>query len=488
MRDLSDALIRVDDSLTAQGVPPLGPRWRSELCAFYASGARVHAARIGRGGSKSTASAKCLVVEVLAGKWTVPPGERHWGMNISENLDEARARLTQIEEYLTILGVSFERTGDQILLSSLPLGFWSRPARIGALKGPRVVAWSVDEAATLSIEGVNPSPELVASLKAASVTHAEARGRLYSSPWGMSDYHYETIEAGTTPYTFVSVGPSWDWNPAITEESTRALEPDPKKWRREYLAIPGETTSGVFDLDARDRAMRLVVEGQDCELILSIDAAFRADEFGYSLLGFRIPTEPNEWLLGDIYTKTGEISARAAYLLRDAHGNPVPNPEYGKPRRPVLVVHSVGTIPRCAFAESWAHLARMAKRNGVRLVVGDQHHADANASEARRHGLRFESFAWGPESKARGIERLQMLLRDGDIVLPDSPKLAAELASYIAVYNPSGTISYRAQRGHDDALSSLITGCIADTAGLIPSSPLRLRHGVSEVYRPTIFD
>ena len=192
MRDLGDALIQVDDRLVRAGVPPLSAAWRRELRAFYASGARVHAARIGRAGAKSTAAAKCLVVETIAGQWRVPPGERHWALNISENLDEARARLGQIEEYLSILSVAYERVGDQIHLTHLPLGFWSRPARIGALKGPRVVAWSVDEAATLSVEGVNPAAELVASMKAASATHPEARGRLRDMGQGDMAHRIET--------------------------------------------------------------------------------------------------------------------------------------------------------------------------------------------------------------------------------------------------------------------------------------------------------
>ncbi len=226
MIDVGPALIKLDDALVRGGVPPLSPRWRAELLAFYASGAKLHAARVGRGGAKSTASVKAQIAEVLAGDWRVPPGERHWRMFISENLGEARARLGQVEQYLRILGVPFTVTGEQIHLSDLPLGFWVRACRIGAVSGPRCVSYSVDEAAKLDVEGVNPAEETCVSLRATTVTHPGARGRTFSSPVSTFDYHYGLIERGTTKDTFVSIGPTWEFNPSITEEQTHALESD----------------------------------------------------------------------------------------------------------------------------------------------------------------------------------------------------------------------------------------------------------------------
>jgi hypothetical protein len=255
--DLFARLLDLDERLAATGVPPLSQRWRDELAVFYGAPYKVHAGRIGRGGSKSTTAAKCLVAEVLLGSWTVPPGERHWALNVSENMSEAAARLGQIAYYLTVLGVEHARVGEQVVLKDLPLGFWTRAARIGAVSGPRVVAWAVDEAAKLKDDtGNNPAREIVASLKAASITHPEARGRVYSSPMGPSGYHYDLVEAGTTNTVLVSQGASWDWMPAITEAQTHEVEPDERIWRREYLAIPGEGESAYFRAEDIEAALR----------------------------------------------------------------------------------------------------------------------------------------------------------------------------------------------------------------------------------------
>ncbi len=121
-------LLRMDATLSKAGVPPLSDAWKRELQAFYCGGYRLHAARVGRGASKSTTSAKCLLAEVLYCQWKVPPGERHWAIAISENIQEAKARLVQIAHYLTVLGIPHTRSTDQILLDDRPLGFWVRAA------------------------------------------------------------------------------------------------------------------------------------------------------------------------------------------------------------------------------------------------------------------------------------------------------------------------------------------------------------------------
>lgn len=282
-----DGLIRIDEQLAAGGVPRLSERWRTELRGFYGSGATLHAARVGRGGAKSTASVKCNVAEVLLGEWRVPPGERHWSIFVSENVDEARARLGQLEMYLGILGVPFDRTGEQILLSDLPLGFWVRPCRIGAVSGPRCVAYSIDEAAKLDVEGVNPCEEILASLRAATVTHPGARGRMYSSPWATNDHHFEIVERGTTRKTYVSIGPSWEFNPAISEAQTHELEPDPKKWSREYQAIPQSARSAAFDRDAIDRAFAERQAEEKAQRVLILDpSSGRSDAWTWGVLGW----------------------------------------------------------------------------------------------------------------------------------------------------------------------------------------------------------
>lgn len=473
------ALLRIDDQLAARGIPPLSPRWRDELRAFYTSGATVHAGRIGRGAAKSTNAAKCLVAEVLAGDWKVPPGERHWAINISENLAEATARLGQIGAYLDALGVPYERTGEQLLLAGRPLGFWSRPARIGALSGPRVVAWSVDEAAKLNVEGTNPAGELVASPKAASITHPGARGRVYSSPFGTVGYHFELVERGSDPSTFVSVGPTWVYNPSISEARTRQLEPDERIWAREYAAIPSASASAVFDVEQIEGAFRAPegpneAEGAGLPFLVIDSSAGRGDAWAWCV-GQRIveAIDSNPWV----------IAPSGTHDLRDERGNLIPNPRYSQGRASVYVTSLAAMEGRFALTTSadavLDQVARTAHANGCRLVFGDQYGAYLLEAGFARRGLRYVALPWTNESKASAVSQLRRWFRERSIVLDvdddQGAALRRELLAFEERLLPSGLSSYGARRGgHDDRVALLLNLAIADAAGLLHGSPLRV--------------
>lgn len=494
MINLTTALIECDEKWARAGVPPLSERWRTELCAFYGSGCTVHAARIGRGGAKSTASAKCLVVETLAGAWKVPPGERHWALNISENLDEARARLGQIEEYLSILSVPFDRVGDQIHLRRKPLGFWSRAARIGALKGPRVVAWSVDEAATMSVEGVNPAAELEASLKAASVTHPGARGRLYSSPWGKSDHHYDVIEAGTTSHVFVSLGPSWEYNPAITEAQTHALEPSQSKWSREYLAVPSETTTSTFDEADIAACVSIKIPRGDqlsTPLIVIDSSMGGGDSFCFgSACWALVDKDIRPHLMGTHTDPEGTLPTSDSWVIRDAAGNAIPNPRYNAGRQVLVVadlVEYAGQFARTVTADQIvAQIAKLAKSYGTTRAIGDNYQRYMMDAALMRYGIRYDALTWTNENKAIAVARIGQWLRERTLVVAKSPeadRLADQLRSFEQTILPSGAVSFGARRGkHDDLVALLINLAMVDTSsGGMSGSPIRKRYGAIDM-------
>ncbi len=393
-----EALLRIDATLAASGIPPISDRWRAELRAYYLSGATVHAGRMGRGAAKSTNAAKCLVAEVLAGDWRVPNGERHWAIAISENISEASARLGQIEAYLRALGVAHERSGDQIVLTGIPLGFWVRAARIGALSGPRVVAWSVDEAAKLNVEGHNPAAELIASLKAASITHPGARGRVYSSPFGSVGYHYELIERGPDASTYVSVGATWEYNPSISEARTRELEPDERIWAREYLAVPGSADEALLDSGALERARRPTAAN--------------------------VPPPPSgvpTFASADLATRGNASTLAIVWLEKLGDG--------GVPRLVVGVTHQwIGSrAAPLALSSVFADMATICRRYRARHVLCDQWSFDASRELARQRGLTLKEMT--TEDRHDMYQRLAKYTREERLSLPGDPVVHRDLVS-----------------------------------------------------------
>lgn len=431
--ELFDALERVDKRLVSAGVPPLTPWWRDELRAFYGADARVHAARVGRGGVKSTTAAKCLTVEVLFGDWQVPPGERHWAINISENVDEARARLGQIAQYLEILGVPFDSVGEQILLRDMRLGFWTRAARIGATSGPRAVAWSIDEAAKLSVDGVNPAEELAASLRAASVTHREARGRAYSSPFGMVGYHHTLVSAGSDGHVFVSTAPTWVANPSLSEQDTRDLEPDARLWSREYAAVPQASQLAAFDTDAIERAMRARSATTRGARVLVLDpSSGRSDAWTWALVGW-------DGDAAGAFLRVDNIGAVEGRFWEQTSGD-----------------------------EIVAKLASLALEHQVGAAHGDQRESLMIRAAFARHGLKYVVHDWSNTAKVVAVERLRRWMKEGALAIEEHDRMRRELLAFEEKITASGALTFGGRGAHDDFVALLITAAIADSRGLIP--------------------
>lgn len=446
MKDLGPTLLRMDDALVKRGILPLSDRWRAELSAWYSSGAPVHAVEAGRSSAKSVASAKGLTCETVFGGWKVPAGERHWAINVSVSHEEAKARLGQIEAYLRALEEPFERSGDQVLLTNRPLGFWSRAARIGALSGPRVVAWAVDEAAKLSDDtGANPAAELVASLKAASAYHPGARGRVYSSPWTTSGYHFDLIQAGTTRRTYVSRGPTWEWAPWITEAQTREIEDDERVWRREYAAIPMPAASAAFDEDAIDRIFTPRVPADVVRVHGSVQKATPV-----------LILDPSSG------RKDAWTWAIASWAIDD--------------RGPFLYVDTIGARKgafwrQTSASEVVAELVALARSRGVSRVFADQREAFMLESAFQEEGFSYTPIAWTNANKIEAVEGLRRHMREGTLHVIEHDDLRRELRAFEEKPTPSGSFTFAGRRSGDDHVALLITLLLADRA-----------HGLERAY------
>jgi hypothetical protein len=184
--------------LHSAGFPAPLPWWDHQAERFYKSGAKRFAARVGRGGAKSTSMVDFALNETLAGAWRVPDGEVHFFAFVSQNKAEASQRLRQIAARLRALKIPFDQSGDEIVLRDMPRGIRVFACQVGSVSGWRCFGFAADELSKWSNadHSANPAPEVIASLRAMTVTHPDAREFFVSSPLGVTDLHWEIIERG----------------------------------------------------------------------------------------------------------------------------------------------------------------------------------------------------------------------------------------------------------------------------------------------------
>ncbi|MBK6512635.1 MAG: hypothetical protein IPG04_00605 [Polyangiaceae bacterium] len=189
--------MKVFDAMTAElalaGVHPPSPWWRGQAAEFLDSGARTWVVRVGRGGAKSHFAVLFALRLTLFESWVVPAGERHFFSFVSIDRGEASLRLGLLEHCLRVLGVPFGRKGETIELG----GKWDRlglrvlTCSVAGTSGPRSIGFVADEASKWRShdDAANPAREVIASLRATTVTHPRARRLIVSSPWSTVDYH-----------------------------------------------------------------------------------------------------------------------------------------------------------------------------------------------------------------------------------------------------------------------------------------------------------
>ena len=198
-------------ALIHEGEPPVSRYWIDGAAEFYAGTAYERIENAGRGGDKTRNLVRCAIVETLFGQHTIPASERHYFAIVSENVTEATKTLRLVESYLRILHVPFTATADTIELGTMNRGIKVLACRVGAVSGFRCFGWAADEVAKWrDADGANPCREVVASIRAMTVTHPTARGRMYSSPLGVAGYFYESFLEGSDERVMVR-GPTPSW-------------------------------------------------------------------------------------------------------------------------------------------------------------------------------------------------------------------------------------------------------------------------------------
>lgn len=496
-----ETLRAIDQRLAAAGQYPLPEFWLNQADRLYSHPtANTEVARCGRGSVKSGFGTRVGENEVLAGDFVVPEGEIHYWIDVSENKAEAAQRLRQYETHLTILGVPFERRGDEIVVPHLRRGFMVRAFQIGRVSGFRALGARSDELAKCSSDPTADSPasEVLASIQAMMVTHLKHRPKLLllSSPVGLLDEHARRFARGDTADQIICFGETWTCNPSISKEETRRVEPDDRIWKREYCAIPQANLSNAFDPDGVARAFRRIgISHALGRPFCVVDASSGGgDAFTWAIAQWVAPRSAHARYLSQLVPRRVTLADRSVVFdehdlipdyVRHEDGSPVENPEWRAEDAlpPVLLVGNVKAFEgrfagKIAGSEIVRQIARDCRRAGVHVVIGDQREAFFLGSEFKSHGYRFHPLSWTNSNKIEAVTRLKRQFAEGSIVLSDDEKLKAELLNYSERITASGAIVYSARSAgaHDDRAALLVTAALGEIEGLTDGAPTRVRR------------
>jgi hypothetical protein len=449
-------LLNLDDELGRHAFPRMSEWWRGEAARFYGRpGVRVWGAQVGRGGAKSTVLAKVALNEVLFGEWRVPPGERHFGCIVSENVTEAGGRLRLLEAYLTDLGIKYTRAGDVIELDAMRLGFRVLAARVGAVSGFRAVFLGLDEEAKFRGEGAaNPAADIVVSARAMTVTHPNAKELHFSSPVSVVGFHYELIAKGDTDRQIVSRAATWIANPSITEAQTRELEPDEASHANEYEANP--RASAGLALGPAEHIERAfgdlhpsLILAREVKIFDPSNMGSKSDGFGVMRAGWAQPSGRKtikKLKDADGFDVAPLLDERGEAILEDV------------PTRPVLRVTNAYEIKGGqlgAYHDLIADEANDCKARGIDLVISDQRDAPAIEALLSRYSLAFRAYSYSATSKDAAIVTLRRLLREGTLSIAPNEDLRREMLSLSYHVSSSGTLIY--ETTGRDLVSCLVT-------------------------------
>lgn len=406
----------MERTLGACGFPPLSPFWKGTIERWYGAGRRQLVARVGRRGGKSSSLCRLAVAEALHGYHRVPPGDVGVVAIVSANRPDATARLKTICVILDALGVEYRSDGpDAIVLTDRAIGFRVYTASVAGVSGFTSIFVFCDEVAKWHDRdtGANPAREVLASIRPTMATQRHGRIVLSSSPMGMADAHFDAFEQGETSHQVVAHAESWVANPTITEEDTRADEPDELVWLREYAAVP------QADSDASlipQSAVLSMVRREPVELphkdgsvyVATMDPATRGDAWTLVLC-------------------RRELDIRRVVLAREWHGT------HERPLSPKAVLTEISGILR---------------NYGVLKVFSDQFAGDALVDIGRDTGLYIELKPWSATSRREALEELRELVLAGMVEFPNDPAVIADVCAVKRILTRAGA-SYALPRVRD---------------------------------------
>lgn len=482
-----ECFLRIDALLAAEkGNHASSPTWKEAVADYLLSGKRRMVTRKGRQGGGSTTMERLAPAIAIGGEHRLPPGTRGEIAFFSVRLRDANDRLLGLEHVLHAIGVRFKRSGDAIELAELPIVFRSVSATTGAARGATRLAIFEDELCHWrnDDDGSNPAAEVDAAATPSLITQPNGRVISLSSPLGSLDFHAELFARGNTDDQRVYTGPSWYWNPAISEADTHALQTDAKRWAREFAAVPQEGATSALDADEVRRCLRRVRAGHRLGApVICMDASGgRGDSYTWCTAVF--------WQAEASIEHEIQLTPEGfERVVLDANGNPktkafeATEPEicFGRIRAVTGKFSSHTTS-----ADIIQRIVADARAVGAKHVVSDPFNSFPNASAFASHGLALIVNQWTSETKAQALARMRQWLRDSTMVIEPSANgtaMVGELIGLQEVIRPTGTIGLGARRGsHDDLCALALNAAMFDITGGFSGSPIKTSHRIYSGY------
>lgn len=294
---------------------PMGEFWRKTIARVYYFGTAEAIYRVGRRGGKSTTMCRVIVAETAFGEHTASAGTMLTYMIVAQDRREAKKQIATCREMLKAARIEHIPKAETITLPQLGREIAVFTASVRGVSGPTAIGALCDEVAKWTDdEGANPGLEVLRSLKPTMLTQPNAKLWLISSPWSVTDPHYDLFDdslredAGMRPPFWA---PTWVANPNETEERTHELETHELYWRCEYYAVPvpsGEHTFFAADTIAEAQVLELP---EGFAVAAGADLAFRRNSSALvigdvSEHGIRI-VHDREWLPGERSLRPGDV-------------------------------------------------------------------------------------------------------------------------------------------------------------------------------------
>lgn len=426
--DLLERLLAVDKVLSANGYPAMSPFWRRTLRDFLRGNWTWLIGRIGRRGGKGLVSCKLAVTFALFFPLDLPPGEHAFVQFLSVDRDEASNRLRMIDAMLRILGEPFVSREGEIELVNRPVTFRVTTASLRAVVGRTSILVIGDEAARWRDDtSTNPAKEILASVAPSLLTTA-GRGLFLSAPWSTTDEHAIRFETGTNDHQMVCYAPTWIANSSVSEAQTRALEPDPRLWAREYLGNPVEAIYSILSADEYHRLeqeveRRLRMPGAIYGMV--VDPALKNDA----------------WTATVFHREVREGSNGGTYdvIVQDA-----------------ILHHLPRFLSPLKLDDEIEATVRLALEYGVKTIYSDGHYSGALEPRFQERGLRLEVLSMTPAAITARVESLQARIANGGISFLRHEAQQKEFLQGQVIHGSGGRLTFKApeRRGcHDDTIS-----------------------------------
>ena len=435
-------------ALTAKGFPEVSPWWRATIRRWYSKGRRRLVGRVGRRGGKSSTLCRLGVVEALYGQHNVPPGDVGVVAIVSARRPDALERLRTIKAILDAIGVKYHERGDSIELVGRPVVFTVFTASIAGVSGFTSIFVLLDEVAKWrdNDTGANPAAVVISSISPTMATQPNARMVLSSSPMGHLDAHADAYALGETPNQCTAYAPSWEANPTLTEEGTRADEPDEMVWLREYKAIPqAEGETSLLTDAALTRLTRAGADLPYCprhRYVATMDPATRG----------------NAWTLA--ITTLSDDRIRRVALVRQWVGSrskPLVAGEVFREMGPILAKYKL----RHVHSDQWSEdtLREIASQHGVYLMV---------------------DLPWSAATKADAYDGLRTLVRESRVDLPNDVQVKTDLLGIREKLTRNGITYDLASAGgrHSDYAPTIAMGTML---AKVPPTPLPMIFAAADI-------